>query len=70
MPAGQLVALRARDGAIRCRCISADGIASHKLLIDAGLLEREQRGRCAYYRLVLGALDTLTTLLSGVARPL
>jgi ArsR family transcriptional regulator, arsenate/arsenite/antimonite-responsive transcriptional repressor len=35
-----------------------------KVLVDAGLLEREQRGRWAYYRLVPGALDTVAAALS------
>jgi ArsR family transcriptional regulator len=50
--------------------VSQPTVSHHmKLLVDAGLLEREQRGKWAYYRLVPGALDTLTTLLSRVARP-
>lgn len=40
-----------------------------KLLVDAGLLEREQRGKWAYYRLQPGALDTLAGLVSTIARP-
>jgi ArsR family transcriptional regulator len=36
-----------------------------KQLVDAGLVEREQRGRWAYFRLVDGALERATsTLLS------
>lgn len=50
--------------------VSQPTVSHHmKLLVDAGLLEREQRGKWAYYRLVPGALDTLTTLLSRVAQP-
>jgi ArsR family transcriptional regulator len=33
-----------------------------KLLVEAGLLERERRGRFAYYRLATGALDRLGEL--------
>ena len=35
-----------------------------KVLIDAGLLEREQRGRWAYYRLLPDAMAGLTGLLA------
>lgn len=38
-----------------------------KVLIDAGLLQREQRGRWAYYRLMPGALDALAGLLTATA---
>ena len=38
-----------------------------RLLVDAGLLEREQRGKWAFYSLVLGALDTLGRLVATVA---
>jgi ArsR family transcriptional regulator len=38
-----------------------------KLLVDAGLLERERRGRFSYYRLVAGALDRLGELVCGPA---
>lgn len=58
--------LAAADGEI-CVCDLADAIdvsqptASHhaKVLVGAGLIEREQRGRWAYYRVVPGALDEL-----------
>lgn len=36
-----------------------------KLLVGAGLPEREQRGRFAYYRLVPGALDRVAELVRG-----
>jgi ArsR family transcriptional regulator len=50
--------------------VSQPTVSHHmKLLVDAGLLEREQRGKWAYYRVVPGALDTLTALLSRVATP-
>jgi DNA-binding transcriptional ArsR family regulator len=35
-----------------------------KVLVDAGLFEREQRGKWAYYRLVPGALDSVAAALS------
>ena len=35
-----------------------------KQLADAGLLERERRGTFAYYRLVPGALERLSSLLA------
>ena len=40
-----------------------------KVLADAGLLEREQRGKWAYYRLVPGALDALAQVVSTVGQP-
>lgn len=36
-----------------------------KVLIDAGLLQREQRGRWAYYRLLPDAVHALTALLEA-----
>jgi ArsR family transcriptional regulator, arsenate/arsenite/antimonite-responsive transcriptional repressor len=71
----KIVNLLARSDQPVCACefIPALGLTqatvSHHLkkLTDAGLLEREQRGKWAYYRLVPGALDTLGTLLSRVA---
>ena len=36
-----------------------------KLLLDAGLLERERRGRFVHYRLADGALDRLGHLVRG-----
>ncbi len=35
-----------------------------RTLVDAGLLEREQRGKWAYYRLVPGALDALAGMIA------
>jgi ArsR family transcriptional regulator len=35
-----------------------------KVLLEAGLVEREQRGSWAYYRIVPGSLDTLRELLA------
>jgi ArsR family transcriptional regulator len=40
-----------------------------KVLVDAGLLEREQRGKWAYYRLLPGGMDTLARLVSAIAGP-
>jgi ArsR family transcriptional regulator, arsenate/arsenite/antimonite-responsive transcriptional repressor len=40
-----------------------------KLRVDAGLLEREQRGKWAYYRLVPGVLDNLGQLVCTIAQP-
>jgi ArsR family transcriptional regulator len=59
-----------------CVCDLTDPVAlsqptvSHhlKVLVDAGLLEREQRGKWAYYRLVPGALDALGAMLTRSAR--
>jgi len=46
--------------------LSQPTVSHHlKVLVDAGILTREQRGRWAYYRLVP---DTLTTL-SDPIRP-
>jgi ArsR family transcriptional regulator len=50
--------------------VSQPTVSHHmRLLVDAGLLEREQRGKWAYYRLVPGALDALAGLLTKVAQP-
>jgi ArsR family transcriptional regulator len=50
--------------------VSQPTVSHHmKLLVDAGLLEREQRGKWAYYRLVPGALDAFAVLLAKVAQP-
>lgn len=67
--------LAATDGEI-CVCDLADAIdvsqptASHhaKVLVAAGLVEREQRGKWAHYRVVAGALDELSALLRSPAR--
>jgi ArsR family transcriptional regulator, arsenate/arsenite/antimonite-responsive transcriptional repressor len=50
--------------------VSQPTVSHHmRVLVDAGLLEREQRGKWAYYRLVPGALDVLGRLVSTVAQP-
>jgi ArsR family transcriptional regulator len=49
--------------------VSQPTVSHHmRLLVEAGLLEREQRGKWAYYRLVPGALDALAGLLARVAQ--
>lgn len=65
--------IAAHQGAEACVCDLTDPVGlsqptvSHhlKVLVDAGLLEREQRGKWAYYRLVPGALDALSRALTG-----
>lgn len=58
-----------RDEACVCELTGPVGLSqptvSHhlRILVDAGLLDREQRGKWAYYRPVPGALDALATLL-------
>lgn len=65
-----LIAARPADEACVCELTDPIGLSqptvSHHLrvLVDAGLLTRTQRGRWAYYRLVPGALDKLTAVLS------
>lgn len=64
-----------RDGEA-CVCDLTEPVAlsqptvSHHLrvLVDAGLLSREQRGRWAYYRVVASAFDTLAEPLGNVLR--
>lgn len=62
----------AHEGAEACVCDLTDPVGlsqptvSHhmKVLVDAGLLEREQRGKWAYYRLVPDTLDALADQLA------
>ncbi|MDA8198741.1 MAG: metalloregulator ArsR/SmtB family transcription factor [Thermaerobacter sp.] len=62
----------AHEDAEACVCdltvpvaLSQPTVSHHlKVLVDAGLLEREQRGKWAYYRLVPGALDALAGILT------
>ena len=49
------------------RSVPANGVAHLKILVDAGILTREQRGKWAYYRLVPGALDALAALIASPA---
>ena len=45
--------------------LSQPTVSHHlKILVDAGVLAREQRGKWAYYRLVPDALDTLGRLIT------
>jgi ArsR family transcriptional regulator, arsenate/arsenite/antimonite-responsive transcriptional repressor len=68
--------IAAHEGAEACVCDLTDPVrlsqptVSHhlKVLVDAGLLEREQRGKWAYYRLVPGALDALAGMLTRTSR--
>jgi len=65
----------AAQGGHACICDLTDPVGlsqptvSHhmKILVDAGILEREQRGRLAYFRLVPGALEAATGGLTAVA---
>jgi ArsR family transcriptional regulator, arsenate/arsenite/antimonite-responsive transcriptional repressor len=44
--------------------LSQPTVSHHlKILVDAGILTRQQRGRWAYYRLVPGTLDDIAMLL-------
>jgi ArsR family transcriptional regulator, arsenate/arsenite/antimonite-responsive transcriptional repressor len=45
----------------------SQGTVSHhlKILVDAGILSRDQRGTWAYYAVVPGALDSLAGLLAS-----
>jgi ArsR family transcriptional regulator, arsenate/arsenite/antimonite-responsive transcriptional repressor len=46
--------------------LSQPTVSHHlKILVDAGILTREQRGKWAYYRLVPGALDALAALITS-----
>ena len=62
------------DGGEACICDLTEpvglsqGTVSHhmKLLVDAGLVTREQRGRWAYFALSDGALDAAGEALRGV----
>jgi ArsR family transcriptional regulator, arsenate/arsenite/antimonite-responsive transcriptional repressor len=50
--------------------LSQPTVSHHmKVLVDAGLLTREQRGKWAYYRLIPGAFDALAQLLSTSSKP-
>lgn len=65
----------AHEGAEACVCDLTDPVGlsqptvSHhlKVLVDAGLLAREQRGRWAYYRLIPDALRSLAQVLADTA---
>jgi ArsR family transcriptional regulator len=65
----------AHQGAEACVCELTDPIGlsqptvSHhlKILVDAGILTRQQRGKWAYYRLVPEALNSLAALIASPA---
>ena len=63
----------AEDAVCVCKLMPAVGLAQPtvsyhlKLLVEADLLERERRGRFAYYRLAAGSLDQLGDLVRGPA---
>jgi ArsR family transcriptional regulator, arsenate/arsenite/antimonite-responsive transcriptional repressor len=49
--------------------LSQPTISHHmKVLVEAGLLEREKRGRWAYFRPVPGAMDALAAVLTSPVR--
>lgn len=66
-----LIAAQGADGQ-SCVCdlidpvgLSQPTVSHHlKVLADAGLIEREQRGKWAYYSLVPGALDAIARALT------
>lgn len=73
----QLLAIvAAQDGGEACVCdltepvgLAQPTVSHHlKVLVDAGLLTREQRGRWAYYSVVPGALDHVGHALRDVVR--
>lgn len=59
------------DAVCVCKLMPALGLAQPtvsyhlKLLIEAGLLERERRGRFGYYRIAPGALERVAELVRG-----
>jgi ArsR family transcriptional regulator len=73
----RLVSLIAgHEGAEACVCdltspvgLSQPTVSHHlKILVEAGLLERTQRGKWAYYRLVPATLDTLAGVFARAGR--
>jgi ArsR family transcriptional regulator, arsenate/arsenite/antimonite-responsive transcriptional repressor len=62
----------AHEGGEACVCDLTDPLGltqptiSHhlKILVDAGIFTRDKRGKWAYYALVPGALDAVSTVLS------
>jgi ArsR family transcriptional regulator len=50
--------------------LSQPTVSHHlKVLVEAGLLDRDQRGKWAYYRLVPESLEALEALVATVGRP-
>ena len=70
-----LMIIASQKGEEVCACVFPEALgisqptASHHLkrLTDAGLLEREQRGKWAWFRLVPDRLTTLQQFLGGLA---
>ncbi|WP_067975979.1 ArsR/SmtB family transcription factor [Mycolicibacter icosiumassiliensis] len=68
--------IAAHEGAEACVCdltapvgLSQPTVSHHlKILVEAGLLERTQRGKWAYYRLVPAALDALAGVFTPAGR--
>ncbi|BBU20668.1 ArsR family transcriptional regulator [Mycobacterium xenopi] len=68
--------IAAHDRAEACVCDLTDPVGlsqptvSHhlRILADAGLIERDQRGKWAYYRLIPGVLDALAGVLATADR--
>jgi ArsR family transcriptional regulator len=66
----------AHEGQEACVCdltepvgLSQPTVSHHlKLLVDAGILSREQRGKWAYYKLVPDTLNTLAGLIASPSR--
>jgi ArsR family transcriptional regulator len=66
--------VKAGDGGGTCVCdltepldLGQPTVSHHlKILVDAGLLEREKRGTWAYYTLIPGALDRATAVITGL----
>lgn len=49
--------------------LSQPTVSHHmRVLVEAGLLQREKRGRWAYFRPVPGAMDALATVLTATVR--
>jgi ArsR family transcriptional regulator len=71
----RLPLVAAHEGGEACVCELTDPIGlsrptvSHhlKILVDAGTVTREQRGKSAYYRLVPEALNALAALIASPA---
>ncbi len=69
--------IAAHEGAEACVCdltvpvgLSQPTVSHHlKVLVEAGLIEREQRAKWAYYRLVPGVLDALAAMLASTKCP-
>jgi ArsR family transcriptional regulator len=65
----------AHEGSEACVCDLTDPLGltqptiSHhlRILVDAGILSRDKRGKWAYYALVPGALDAVSAVLSNAS---